>query len=227
MYGYIHGISSSRKLQAEAERNIEVIWLLNTLKPSYKTIADYRKDHPGQIARINQQVVRFLIDGGWIQGERVAIDGTKLKAYTGWDMPDAESLDRRLQAAHRELEGWLEQLAENDALEEAAESAGDTDSGGGGEVEAMAQIQQLGERIRRWEAAKQRLEASGAGGLPLSDPEARAMRASRGGKPPSYNLQLGVDSAYNMILAASVTNQRTDFAADASSRFCPLGPPGR
>jgi len=62
MYGYIHGISSSRKLEAEANRNIEVIWLLSGLTPSYKTIADYRKDHPGHIQRVNEQVVRFLAD---------------------------------------------------------------------------------------------------------------------------------------------------------------------
>jgi transposase len=63
MYGYIHGISSSRALEAEARRNIEVIWLLSTLAPSYKVIADYRKDYPEQLGRVNAAVVRFLADG--------------------------------------------------------------------------------------------------------------------------------------------------------------------
>jgi hypothetical protein len=114
MYGYIHGISSSRRLQAEAERNIEVIWLLSTLAPSYRVIADYRKDYPARLARVNAAVVRFLIDGGWIDGERVAVDGTKLKAYTGWDMPDEEALEKRLQKAHSSLEDWL-QLSDPEA----------------------------------------------------------------------------------------------------------------
>src|SRR5699024_5810767 len=119
LYGYLHGISSSRKLQAEAGRNIKVIWLLATLAPSYKVIADYRKDYPGQLGRVNEAVVRFLTDGGWIDGDRVAVDGTKLKAYTGWDMPDEQALEKRLQKAHQQLEDWLKQLQINDALEDA------------------------------------------------------------------------------------------------------------
>lgn len=213
LYGYINGISSSRALQREAERNIEVIWLLSTLKPSYKTIADYRKDYPGQIERVNQQVVRFLIDGGWIEGKRIALDGTKLKAYTGWDMPDAKSLEGRLEKAHRQLEGWLQRLAENDALEDAAEREHGEDSTGGqgGEPELMAQIERLHQRIQQLEAAKQRLKASGAKQIPQSDPEARPMRAARGGKPPSYNLQTCVDSAHKLIVVAAATNQPNDF----------------
>lgn len=213
MYGYIHGTSSSRKLQAEPERNIEVIWLLSTLKPSYKTIADYRKDHPDQIGRVNQQVVRFLIDGGWIEGKRIALDGTKLKAYTGWDMPDAKSLEGRLEKAHRQLQGWLERLAENDAAEDAIEQPyhEGPEEEPRSAPEIMARIERLHQRIARLQAAKQRLEASGAKRLPLSDPEARPMRAAHGGKPPAYNLQVGMDGAYKMIVVGTLTNQAVDF----------------
>jgi transposase/TolA-binding protein len=210
LYGYINGISSSRKLQAEAERNIEVIWLLSSLSPSYKVIADYRKDFPQQLQRVHEQVVRFLMDNNWIRGQRVAIDGTKLKAYTGWDMPDEEELAERLQRAHRQLDGWLDQLAANDALEDAAEER--IEEGlSATEPEMMSQIDQLHRRIEKLEAARRRLANSEAKRLPLSDPQARPMRAAHGGKPPAYNLQASVDSDHKMIVAASVVNDGNDF----------------
>jgi len=210
IYGYIHGISSSRKLQTEAQRNIEVIWLLSSLAPSYKVIADYRKDYPDQIGRVNEAVVRFLIDGDWIEGKRVAVDGTKLKAYTSWDMPDEQALEERLQKAQQELAGWLDQLAINDALEDAAEElAGEALPAT--EPEMMSQIARLHRRIERLEAARRRLADSEAKRLPLSDPQARPMRASHGGNPPAYNIQAGVDSAHHMIIAASATNEPNDF----------------
>jgi transposase len=213
MYGYIHGISSSRKLQAEAERNIEVIWLLATLKPSYKTIADYRKDYPDQIQRVNEAVTQFLIDGGWIKGERVAIDGAKLKAYTGWDMPDEQALQQRLDKAHQKLEEWLEQLRLNDVIEDAEQALAEScpQEELKGEAEIMTRIEKLHRRIEKLEAARDRLEKSDAERLPLSDPQARPMRAPHGSKPPAYNLQAGVDSANGMIVATSITDAPNDF----------------
>lgn len=210
LYGYIEGISSSRKLETEAQRNIELKWLLADLQPSYKVIADYRKDYPGQIERINRQIVQFLADNGLIDGERVALDGAKLKAYTGWDMPDEESLDRRLARAHSQLEEWMSKLAVNDALDEAQELLAQQPQQAG-ESELMETIADLHEHINTLQAAKERLQESDAKRLPLSDPQARSMRAPRGGKPPSYNLQAGVDSKYQMIAVAKATNAPTDF----------------
>lgn len=210
LYGYIEGLSSSRKLQREAERNIELIWLLSGLAPSYKVIADYRKDYPAQIERVNRQMVQFLIDSGCIDGERVAIDGTKLKAYTGWDMPDEASLDKRLERARGQLEQWMHTLKVNDALDEAHELI-DEQPDQSGEPEVMETIGTLHKRIKQLQAAKRRLQASSAKRLPLSDPDARSMRAPHGGKSPSYNLQAGVDSKHNMIVATEVTNAPTDF----------------
>lgn len=215
LYGYLNQISSSRKLETEANRNVELFWLLKTLKPSYKTIADYRKDHPEQLARVNEQVVHFLDHAELIEGECVGIDGAKLKAYTGWDMPDQQSLDKRLEAAHADLEGWLTQLAINDACEDAAEllaqGEAEPEQAPASDPECMERIGQLHERIASLEAAKQRLAEAEVTRLPLSDPDARAMRAAHGGKPPAYNLQLAVDGAHKMIVVASVCNQANDF----------------
>jgi len=212
LYGYIHRISSSRALAAEATRNIEVIWLLSSLAPSYKTIADYRKDYPDQIGRVNEAVVRFLIDGGWIEGQRVAVDGAKLKAYTGWDMSDAESLERQLQRAHGQLEDWLARLAANDLAEELADKQPDGEhEPPASEAEVMAEIGRLTGRIERLETLRDQLAESGATRISPADPQARLMRSGRKGKYPGYNLQAGVDGAHHMIVSARVTDQATDF----------------
>lgn len=210
MYGYIHGISSSRKLQAEATRNIEVIWLLSGLKPSYKTIADYRKDHPGHIQRVNEQVVRFLADNGWISGERIAIDGTKLKAYTGWDMSDEEGLDKQLAAAHGQLEQWLQRMAINDLRDEVDELDRD-DRDGDTPSQILEHIEALHEKIRRLEGLKEELERQQTTRISPADPEARLMKSARGGKYPAYNLQTTVDSAHKMIVVGAVTQEPNDF----------------
>jgi transposase/TolA-binding protein len=210
MYGYIHGISSSRKLEAEASRNIEVIWLLSGLKPSYKVIADYRRDYPDQIQRVNEQVVRFLADNGWIDGERIAIDGTKLKAYTGWDMLDEERIDNQLATAHRQLEQWLQRMAINDLRDEVDELNSD-DPDGGTPSEILDQIEALHEKIRRLEGLKEELERQQTTRISPADPEARLMKSARGGKYPAYNLQTAVDSAHKMIVVGAATREATDF----------------
>lgn len=212
MYGYIHGISSSRKLAAEAGRNIEVIWLLAGLTPSYKTVADYRRDYPEQIQRVNHQIVRFLIDNNWIDGERIGIDGTKLKAYTGWDMADQKSLDKQLEAARSRLDQWLEELIANDLADELEEE--DPDGGEpqpAGESQLMGRIERLRAKIDRLEGLKQEMDRRGVNHISGADPDARLMRSARMGKHPGYNLQISVDSANKMIVAASATDHPTDF----------------
>lgn len=212
IYGYINKVNSSRALETEARRNIEVIWLLGSLRPSYKTIADYRKDHPEQIRRVNEQVVRFLIDNRWIDGQRIGIDGTKLKAYTGWEMSDQESLDRQLAKAHSQLTEWLDQLVENDLADERAAIARQPeDEGPPCEAELMEKITRLRERIERLEGLKEQLAESGASRISPADPDARVMRSARMGNHPAYNVQVCVDSAHKMIVTAAATNQPNDF----------------
>lgn len=214
MYGYIHGISSSRKLAAEAGRNIELIWLLSGLKPSYKTIADYRRDYPEQIRRVNQQIVRFLIDHNWIDGERLGIDGTKLKAYTGWDMVDQKSLDNQLEQARSRLDQWLEELVTNDLADELEEEGSDGDGGEpqlADESQLMDRIARLRAKIDRLEGLKQEMNRRGVTRISEADPDARLMRSARMGKHPGYNVQISVDSASRMIVAASATDQPADF----------------
>lgn len=210
IYGFIHGISTTRDLEAEATRNIEVIWLLSGLQPSYKVVADYRRDYPEQIQRVNQQIVRFLADNGWIDGKRIAIDGTKLKAYTGWEMVDEEKLDKSLEAARQRLEGWLGELVANDLAAELDEPESD-DGQPNSEPELMERIGRLRQKIQRLEGLKEELARQDTTRISPADPEARVMTSARMKSHPAYNVQISVDSANKMIVAASATDHATDF----------------
>ena len=95
LYGYFNGISSSRKLEVECHRNIELIWLMGNLKPDHKTIADYRKDHDHEIRFLALEFRRFLKDAGYITGNIISLDGTKIKAYSSRDMLSLEKIESR------------------------------------------------------------------------------------------------------------------------------------
>lgn len=228
IYGYIHGINSSRKLETEAQRNIEVIWLLSGLRPCFKTIADYRKDHPDQIARVNEAVVRFLVDNGWIQGERIGIDGAKLKAYTGWDMLDEQNLDKQLEKSHEQLESWLARIALNDLRDELAdqEDLGQDDRFGN-ESHIMEEIDRLQQKIQRLQALKEEMERQQVTRISPADPDARLMKSAHGSKMPAYNLQVAVDSAHKLIVVGAATTEPTDFQLLEPMYWSSVGRVGR
>jgi hypothetical protein len=151
-----------------------------------------------------------LADNGWIDGQRIGIDGTKLKAYTGWDMKDCGSLDKQLEKAHRQLEQWLTRLTANDLEDELAEGAGD-DEHFGDPSKVMEEIDRLHQKIDRLEGLRQQLDERGITRISAADPDARLMKSARSGTYPAYNLQISVDSASKMIVAASATDHPTDF----------------
>ena len=131
-----------------------------------------------------------MADNGWISGERIAIDGTKLKAYTGWDMV---RLDKQLAAAQAQLEGWLHRVAINDLhdeIDEGDDAIGDEPVDN--ESQIMKQIARLTEKIRRLEGLKEELDRQDTTRISPADPEARLMKSARGGKYPAYNLQTAV-----------------------------------
>ncbi|MEX0769122.1 MAG: IS1182 family transposase, partial [Balneolaceae bacterium] len=213
IYGYLIGVSSSRKLQAEAQRNIELIWMLNTQTPDFKTIADYRKDNGDHIKWATRKLTEFLRDNGYITGQRLAVDGTKLKAYTGDQMLTRQKIDDRLNKAHQLLENYLVQLAQSDQADEQLEAGYDgqeDDPGKSTGPEALEEIDRLQRRIAQLEAQKAELENQQTEKISPADPEARLMRSAKVTQP-SYNLQIGVDSEHKMIALGRITNEGNDF----------------
>jgi len=114
IYGYLNSIQSSRKLETETHRNIELKWLLGDLQPDHKSISDYRKHNSSQIKQIAIDFRRFLKSKGYIRRKKVAIDGTKVKAYSNRDMLTMKKIERRLSNLEMELDRYIEHLSRAD-----------------------------------------------------------------------------------------------------------------
>ena len=202
VYGYLHQVRSSRQLERECRRNIEVLWLLNKLAPDFKTIADFRRDNRKAIGRVCRWFVQFCRGQGLFGAELVAIDGSKFaaqnspqRAYTVAQIEqEAKRLDERIGA-------YLAVLDSADADEGSEEIApGDTRA-------ALALLQD-----RRADVA-QALELMGAMELTqvtLSDPDSQLMRKAGGGSVVGYNVQIAVDDRHGLIAHHAVTQDVSD-----------------
>lgn len=208
LYGYLNGISTSRKLEKETHRNIEVIWLLGHLSPDHKTISDYRKDNGEQIKLVTRKFREFLRDHGYIKGEIVATDGTRVKANARRDMMTQKKIRRRLENLEVKLDEYLQKLAENDIREDLLE---EFEEEGGGDVNEhlINKVCELQEKIEELERQQEELNSREVKQLSLSDPESRLMK-SRDGKIPAYNVQLTVDATHKMIADSEVVSKPAD-----------------
>lgn len=208
LYGYLNGISSSRKLEQECYRNIEVIWLLGSLKPDHKTIADYRKDNAEQIKAVSKKFRKFLHDNGFIKAERIAVDGTRVKANASSAMLTNKKIESRLAKMHEEMEDYLQLLKENDTFESLLE---ENDAVWEGEInrQLLRKISELQEQIEALTREKERLEEEGLKASSPSDPDARLMKHPHG-YIPGYNVQIAVDDANHMIGAVEVYQEEVD-----------------
>ncbi|MYC61178.1 MAG: IS1182 family transposase [Gammaproteobacteria bacterium] len=200
LYGYQHGVRSSRRLEAETRRNLEVIWLCRGAAPSYKTIADFRKDNAPALRSANREFVLLCRELSLLGGGRVAVDGTFMKAdasldgiHTGAGLEkDLKRLDERIAAYHRRLD-------EADAAPE----------DGDAEPELAAKMKALLEKREHREALRERLLESGAGQVSEVDPDARLLNKG-GGTVGGYNCQIAVDGKHKLIVAEDVVQDGND-----------------
>lgn len=118
LYGYYNGIQSSRKLEQETHRNLEVIWLMGDLRPDHKTISDFRKVHGEQIRQVVRHFSWFLKDRGYLEAAEISVDGMRLKANTNRDTLSEEKIDKRLGRLNRQMTLYLKKLELNDAIED-------------------------------------------------------------------------------------------------------------
>lgn len=210
LYGYLNRISSSRRLEAETHRNIEVKWLLHDLHPDYKTIADYRKDNTGAIRHVTLSFRRFLRDEGFIRGKNIIYDGSKVKACSSKEKVLTEKkLSGRIQQMEEQLSAWLSELNRNDHSEELSEELDnyvcDTDIN----KSLLEEIVELRKKIAELEETRSRIQSSDHSNYCLTDPDAHLMK-SRDGIIPAYNVQAGTDDQYKMIAYADLTPDATD-----------------
>ncbi len=200
IYGYFNEVRSSRRLERECKRNLEVMWLVRRLAPDHKTIADFRRDNSAAIIGACRAFVLFCRDQGLFTARLIAIDGAKFRAAASpiriMDQPriaeEIEKLDAR-------IAGYLAKLDETDVMEPADDE--------GATAKALAALQQRRTELNRLSG---RLERDGRKFIVDGEPDARPMGFGRGGKPPSYNVQTAVDADTGFIVHHDVTDEIND-----------------
>ena len=210
LYGYFNGISSSRKLEVETHRNKEVIWLLGGLTPDHWTISNYRKENGEQIKFVTKKFREFLKDNGYIKLKTVAIDGSKVKAYTNRDMLTVEKIEVKLKAIDKKIEEYLNSIADNDRRDELTDEI-DSDDDNPSNKKYLDKIIELQKQVEQLQIQKDILEKGARKYISPSDPDARLMK-SRDGKIPAYNVQIAVDAENKMIADSEVVTEQTDLS---------------
>ena len=168
LYGYQHRVHSSRRLEAETHRNLEVIWLCQGARPSYKTIADFRKANLAALRATNREFLLLCRELSLLGDSRVAIDGTFLKANANpGSIHTKARLEKELKKLDERIAAYHRQLDEADA-EDGAEVREDP--------ELAAKIEALVEKQKHKKALRERLRASGESQVSEVDPDARMMR---------------------------------------------------
>ena len=204
IYGYLNRLRSSRMLEREAHRNVEVMWLLRRLTPDFKTIADFRKDNREAIRQVCREFTLYCRELVLFDGELVAIDGSKFKAVNsrGRNYTNRQ-LKRVIQELDKKIESYLEELDEAD--EEEPEKRNVTAEELKDQIEAMKK-----RRNKAKEMAKE-LADSGESQISLTDPDSRMMPVSGGRRTDvAYNVQISVDPKHKLIVDHEVTNAVTD-----------------
>jgi len=206
LYGYINQVRSSRRLEREASRNLELIWLLKNLKPGYRTIANFRKENWKALKAANRSFVLLARELGLVGGAIVAVDG----ALFHGDASKASIFTRRRLAEQianldKEIEAYGKSLEDNDATE-AEQRTGDQDDGGGGyNGDLGTRVKELMAKRSRARADLEGLDASDKRQLSLTDPDARLL--SKGDQTiAGYNVQSVVDDKHKLIVASEVVN---------------------
>ena len=202
VYGYLHRVRASRRLEAETCRNVQVMWLLNRLTPSFKTIADFRKDHAKGIVGVCRGFIRFCREQSLFGAELLAIDGTKIAAVASRkQVMTPKRIEKMNAAIDRKIADYLASMDEADRDEPRA---------AGAPADVAAAIAALQAQKVRLQSQAQQLAASGLKQLVVTEPEAKLMRTPRG-YAVAYNAQTAVDAEHKLIVAFDLTNEGNDY----------------
>jgi len=202
LYGYLHRLRSSRRLEQETHRNVELIWLLRRLRPDFKTIADFRRDNAQALKGVCREFTLLCKQLDLFGGELVAIDGSKFRAVNSKRRNFSQaSLERLLAGIDARIAEYLGALDTQDEAER--------DTPAASAPELQQKIAALRVRHETYVTLLAQLEASGQTQISLTDPESRSMKAGVGTEV-CYNVQTAVDAKHKLIVAHDVTNAPTD-----------------
>ena len=202
IYGYLNRVQSSRRLERETQRNVELMWLTGRLMPDFKTIANFRKDNGTAIRSVCRQFVMLCQQLNLFSDALIAIDGSKFKAVNNRDRNfTSAKLKRRMEEIESSIQHYLAALDTADRQEPAV---------------ARARSERLEDKITALKAQMKalkhigkQLESSPDQQLSLTDPDARSMK-TRGNGIVGYNVQTAVDAKHHLIVAHEVTNDGSD-----------------
>ena len=207
LYGYLNGIRSSRRLEKECIRNIEMQWLLEDIRPNYHSISDFRKDNPKGLKQLFKLFVSFLKDADLVAGQTIAIDGTKSRAHNGKKSNfNQKKIDKHLAYIEARTQEYLDELEKNDTKEN---------------LEKVTNIQQKIKRLQqnkiKYELLEEELRTSGEPQISTTDADARALLVQGQVVEVSYNIQAAVDDKHNLVVATHTINRNDKNALSAIS----------
>src|SRR5437762_12974319 len=205
IYGYLSRVQSSRRLEREAGRNVEVMWLTGRLVPDHKTIADFRKDNGLAIRKVCARFVALCRELGLLTMASVAIDGSKFKAVNTRDKNFTRAMmERRLAQIEESVARYLSQLDTADLQEPTEALAAKT-------AHLKEKLANLATEMQRLKAIDKEMLASPDQQISLTDPDSRSMATSgRGSGVVGYNVQVAVDTEHHLIVTHEVTNTGSD-----------------
>lgn len=191
IYGYLNRTRSSRQLEKECHRNIEVMWLLKSLKPDHNTISNFRRDNPKAIKKVFRETVKIARYFNLIGGTLIAGDSTKLRAQNSKKNNfNQKKIDRHLEYIENKLAEYEKALAEND----------------GDKQEIKKEIAKQGQRRKGYKKLEQQLKESGETQISTSDPDSRQLITRNNITEVAYNVQTTVDDKHYLPIDYKVTN---------------------
>jgi transposase len=202
VYGYLNQVRSSRKLERECHRNIEVMWLMKKLAPDFKTIADFRKDNADCVKGVFKEFVKLCVGLDLYGSKLVAVDGVKFKAVNSLDKNfNRKSLSYRLKMIDEHISKYISEMEEEDRKEEKGESK---------HADLLEEkVKKLMKRKEEYTAVLNKLKESSQNEVSLVDPDSRLMK-NRGRVEPCYNSHVAVDDKNHLIVDYNVTNAPAD-----------------
>ena len=207
IYGYLNRVQSSRRLEREAGRNVELMWLVGRLVPDHKTIADFRRDNGGAIRQVCSRFVLLCRQMGLLAGQSVAIDGSKFKAVNNRNRNFTKAkVEGRRRQIEESVARYLAQLDTADRQEPTEVLAAKTDR-------IKEKIVRLEQEMKRLDGLEAQMLSSPDQQISLTDPDARSMSSKgRGTAVVGYNVQVAVDTEHHLIVTHEVTNVGNDRA---------------
>jgi transposase len=207
IYGYLNSVQSSRRLEREAGRNVEAMWLMSRLAPDHKTIADFRKDNGTALRKVCARFVELCRQMGLLTTTSVAIDGSKFKAVNNRDKNLTRGkVERRRAQLEESVARYLSQLDTADRQEPTEALAGKV-------TRLKEKLTKLKEEMGKLSVYEKRMLAAPDQQLSLTDPDSRSMATSgRGSGVVGYNVQVAVDTEHHLIVTHEVTNSGSDRA---------------